>query len=127
MDMFMKASRKKLRFAYKGQASAEDLWDLSVEVLDGIYRKLRSEQKDATQDSLLTPPTGNLDLTLRVDIVKYIVETKLKEKEAQKKRAATRLRKQRIATLLEEKKDQGLKDKSIEELTKLLEELGQEE
>jgi hypothetical protein len=121
--MFEKAARMKLRFEYKGVATVEDLWDLKVEELDGIYRKLRVQQKETSGESLLTPPAGNDDLNLRVDIVKRIVSVKQAETEARADRATKLMRRRRIADIIAQKQEQSLMDKSEEELGALLAEM----
>lgn len=41
--MFETAVRNKMRFPYKGQISVEDLWDLDVNALDGVFKTLNSQ------------------------------------------------------------------------------------
>jgi hypothetical protein len=124
MELFERATKQKIRFQYKGQCSVEDLWDLPVEELDGIYQVLRSEQKDACGESLIRKPTvATTKLNLKVDLVKHIVGVKLQEVEARKARAENKLRKGRIAAILAQKQDQKLMDMSEEDLQKELENL----
>lgn len=119
--MFEQASRMKLRFNYKGQSSVEDLWDLSVEDLDSIYKVLRGSQKESVEDSLLdTESSTDKVLELQVNIVKHIFTTKQAEKEARKNAAETKMRKMKIAEIIAEKKDEGLKNLPVEELEKIL-------
>lgn len=122
--MFEQATRNKLRFAYKGQCSVEDLWDLPVEELDVLYQSLRLVQKERNSESLLEKrdTTGKV-LDLQVGIIKHIVVTRLAEVEEAKAEAANRLRKQKIMEIISTKQDKDLEEKSVEELTKLLEEL----
>jgi len=124
MSNFEKASRMKLRFTYKGQISVEDLWDLSPSVLDGIYSKLRAEQKAEAEDSLLKKTTvANRTRQLRVELVKHVVETKLAEAEARKSRAVNKLKKEKLATIIAKKQDESLENMSVEELQKAMDEL----
>ena len=44
-NMFEIATRNKFRFPFKGVISTEDLWDLSVESLDNVFKTLNSEMK----------------------------------------------------------------------------------
>jgi hypothetical protein len=122
--MFEKAARMKLRFDYRGQISVEDLWDLPVEVLDKVYSGLRAGQKAFEEESLLKTVSQERSLVdLKIEIVKHIVETKLKETEARKNRAMAKMQKEKIASIIEKKKDEGLASMSVEELQKAMEEL----
>ena len=39
-NIFEYAVRNKIRFPFKGMISSEDLWDLTLENLDSIYKTL---------------------------------------------------------------------------------------
>ena len=43
--MFEVAVRNKFRYPYKGVIATEDLWDLSVQQLDDIFKTLKSQEK----------------------------------------------------------------------------------
>ncbi|WP_243033922.1 hypothetical protein [Clostridium sp. AF50-3] len=47
------AARCKYRFPYRGNISVEDLWDLPVKALDGIFKTLNAEVKQSQEESLL--------------------------------------------------------------------------
>ena len=122
--MFEKAVRMKLRFNYKGLLSVEDLWDLSVNELDKIYQKLRKEQKDLNEDSLLEKQTKESEiLNLKVDLIKYIVKAKTDEVERGKERLARKLQREKIAAIIAKKQDEGLENMSLEDLKKAFEDL----
>ena len=122
--MFAKAIRMKLRFPHKGVCTTEDLWDLTPKALDEIYRKLRKEQKELEEDSLLIGPgIGTTKLNLQVDIIKHVVATKLNEAEERIKAAEKKEQKGRIMEIIAHKQDEALAGKSVDELTKLLEKL----
>lgn len=124
MKLFEKAVRKKLRFPFKGMVTVEDLWDLSVEELDKIYKKLNSQLKAREEESLLDAKSAkDEELELKVNILKYIVETKLEEKEKRKKQAEIARKKQKIMEIMESKKEEQLKDKSLEDLQEMMAEL----
>lgn len=123
-EMFIRASREKIRFPYKGQAAVEDLWDLSVVELDKIYKVLNAQMKQAKEDSLLeTKSEEDEKLAVRIGIVKYIVSVKLEEKKAAELAKERKEQKQRIMEILAGKRDEALKEKSVEELERMLKEL----
>lgn len=122
-NLFEIAARKKLRFPYNGQISVEDLWDLSVEKLDGIYKSLNMQLKQASEESLLETKSKEAKLLgIKVDIVKHIVSVKLEEKKAKEEAVLLKKRNQRIAKIIADKKDEAFKNMSVEELEKILEE-----
>ena len=124
-ELFIKASREKMRFPYKGLATAEDLWDLPVTELDKIYKSLNAKAKQAQEESLLEVKTSeDEELTAQIEIIKYIVSVKLEEKKAAEMAKERKAQKQKIMSILASKQDEALQGKSIEELEKMLGELG---
>ena len=125
-DLFVKATRKKFRFPFKGMISIEDLWDLNVVNLDTIFKTLNGEAKKAKEDSLLsTKSTEDKELDEKIEIIKYIVSVKLAEADKREKDAAIREEKRRIQEILANKKDEALQKKSVEELEAMLNKLNQ--
>lgn len=124
-ELFIKATREKMRFPYKGQATVEDLWDLSMTELDKIYKTLNAQQKRAQEDSLLdTKSEEDEELAAQIGIVKYIFTVKQEEKKAAETARERKEQKQKIMAILASKQDEALHGKSIEELEKMLDELG---
>jgi len=123
-DMFEIAVRNKLRFPFRGLISAEDLFDLSVENLDSIFKTLNSQVKQANEESLLVARTEEDDtLNTMIEIVKYIVKVKLDEEAARLQARERRLKKQKIMEIVASKQDADLQTKSIDELQSMLNEL----
>ena len=85
-NMFEIAARNKFRFPFKGMISTEDLWDLSVENLDNVFKMLNSEMKKTKEESLLSTKSKDDEvLELKIEIVKHIVAVKQEEKEVEKR------------------------------------------
>ena len=83
--MFEIATRKKLRFNFKGLKSVEELWDLSLTDLDSIFKGLNSEFKKSQEESLLDTKSEEDKLVeLKIQIIKYIVNVKKKKKQQNK-------------------------------------------
>jgi hypothetical protein len=123
--MFETASRSKLRFQFNGSISTEDLWDLSVEKLDMLYKLFNGRAKLTKEESLLgTPTKQEEELTLQIELIKYVVKTKLDEADARLKLREMKQKKERIMEIMANKQDADLQGKSLEELAKMIEELG---
>lgn len=123
-EIFEYATRHKLRFAFKGVLSVEDLWDLNPESLDNIYTTLVREQRKHADDSLLTSKSDeDTELLVKIDIVRYIFETKESERKAREAEAERSAQKQRILGIIADKQDAELKNMSVEELQAKLNEL----
>lgn len=122
--MFETALRGKFRFPFRGLISTEDLYDLSVESLDSIFKELNSQVKRVKEESLLgSKSLQDKELELKIDIIKHIVSTKLEESEKKAKAREIREQKQKVLEIIATKQNAELENKSIEELTKMLNEL----
>ena len=123
--MFEVAVRNKFRFPFKGVISVEDLWDLSVQQLDGIFKMLKSQEKKAQEESLLDTRTPEDEvLKTKIDIIRYIVTVKLDEAKQAERAKENRDQKQKILGILAEKQDADLRNKTPEELQAILNQLG---
>lgn len=126
VNMFEVATRNKMRFPYKGQISVEDLWDLSLPALDSVFKTLNSQMKQVKEESLLsTKSKADETLELQINIVKYIVSVKFAEKEAREKATEKAAQRQRIMEIMAKKQDESLENASMEDLQKMLTELGE--
>lgn len=122
MSMFEKASRMKLRFSTpRGPAGVEDMWDLPLPTLDAIFKDLNTLLKQSKEESLLEVKTAAATaLDLEVEIIKHIVSTRLAEMKTRNDAKATAARKQKLLEIIADKQEESLKNMSIEELTKLV-------
>lgn len=126
--MFAIATKRKYRYPYKGQISTEDLWDLNTEELDKIYKTLNQNLKNLDCDSLLATKTDHQkreidELRIKIDIIKYIVRTKLDEVKCREVMAANTAKKNHLHAILEMKENEELMKKSPDELRKMINEL----
>lgn len=119
--LFENATRGKYRFSFKGSITVEDLWDLSPQNLDTIYKSLTKELKQEQEESLLSEKTkADTVLDEKISIIRYIVSVKLKEAEDKKNEKALKDQKQKILSIIADKEDSELKGKSIDELKIML-------
>ncbi|WP_197492099.1 hypothetical protein [Paenibacillus jamilae] len=122
--MFEVALKNKFRFPFKGLVSTEDLFDLKVEDLDAIFKTLNSQLKRVKEESLLDTKTKeDKEIDVKIEIVKYIVTTKLAEKKLHLKAREQKEQKQKILAILSTKQNEDLQNKSVEELKAMLNEL----
>ncbi|MGJ4953125.1 hypothetical protein [Bradyrhizobium sp. HKCCYLS20291] len=130
-DLFLKASRIKLRFdTSKGPLAAEDLWDLPISSdrklnLADIALEAKGRLDKVSGLSFVKQPTKEIDQTdqLRFDILRFIIETKQDENAAAVAARDNATKKQRLLQLIAEKEDDSLKGKSVDELRALAESL----
>ena len=126
--MFETAIRSKVRFeTTKGQLSTEDLWDIPMtsklgfsldDIAKGLYKRIKETEE--TSFVVKKSPKNKL-LELKFEIVKYIIKTRLEEKEIAKNALAKAQQKEKILGLIADKEDEELKSKTKEDLLKMLE------
>lgn len=123
-NIFEYAVENKLRFPFKGSITVEDLFDLSVESLDLIYKSLNRERTKVNEDSLLkSKSVEDTVLSVKIEIVKYIVAKKLAQIEANKLAIEKKEKKNKILEVLARKQDESLQNMSIEDLQKMLDDI----
>ena len=123
-NIFEKAVKGKYRFPHKGQISVEDLYDLPLGALDTVFKALNTEVKKTDEESLLQTKSAEDDiLATKIEIVKYIFNEKLEEKKNQQESAERKEKKQKIMQIIATKQDEALRNASVEDLQKMLDDL----
>lgn len=125
-NIFEYATRNKLRFAStRGVLSVEQLWDVPLRSrddfnLDNIAKAANKALKEVSEESFveIKKTVEHTMRELSLEIVKYVIDTKIAEEEAAKTRAAKRLEKEKLLDILAEKQDGKLSKLSEEELKK---------
>ena len=128
--MWIEALSKKLRFEYNGLISIEDLFDLRLNELDEIYRKLKKELDEYKQyscDSLLDKDDEKDktcgELQLKIDVVTAVFNHLKKQQEELQRRIALQNQKDKILGIIADKENEELRNKSISELKELLDDI----
>ena len=128
--MFEQATRLKLRYdTPRGQISVEDLWDLPLTHekslnLDDIAKELFIKLQSNVGLSFVKKETSINDIhQLKFDIVKRIIDIKMKELDDRKLAASNKQMKDKLLNIIAERKDEELKNKPIEELVAMVEKL----
>jgi hypothetical protein len=130
-EMFEYATRYKLRFSsIKGELSVEQLWDVPLRSkddfnLNAVAKTANKALKDATEESFVETARNHLHIKLEtaLNIVKHIINVRLKEEEAAKKRADNKIEKEKLLEVLAEKQAGKLSALTEEELRKRIEAL----
>lgn len=130
-SLFLTATREKYRFSSPaGQLSVEDLWDLPLSSakgpsLDAVAKTLHRELKDAEGEVSFVRPAvkSTTELQAKFDIVKFVIETLVTERDAKTARAEKGAQRQKLLELLAKKKDESLEEKSPEELQAMIDAL----
>ena len=124
VNLFEAATRENYLFPFKGMINVIDLWNLSLTNLDSVFKTLNAEVKKSEEESLLNAKTKeDEELTNKIEIIKYIVNKKLAEKEARENEKKNKEKKQRILEIKAKRQDEALENMSDEDLDKLLADL----
>ena len=120
--MYKEASRLQLRFATtKGSLSTEQLWSLSLTELDALALNLENEYKNSGKKSFLTARSQKDKIAkLKFDVVLDILNTKVEEAEEERVKKENKEHNQKILSLIQEKRDENLRGKSLKELEGML-------
>lgn len=130
-NIFEYATRNKLRFASsRGELTVEQLWDVPLRSTDGfnlnaVAKIANDALKAANEENFVetTRTTKNVRIENAFEVVKSIIDVKLADEAANKKRAENRIKREKLLTALAEKQDGRLSEMSERELKKQIAEL----
>lgn len=130
-NIFEYATRTKLRFAsIRGELTIEQLWDVPLRSKDDfnlnvVAKTTNKALKEISEESFVET-TKTAEHTRRetaLEVVKYVIETKIAEETAAEKRAANKKEKEKLLQILAEKQDGKLSELSEKELKKRIADL----
>jgi hypothetical protein len=122
-NLFQSATRNKTRFESQvGLLTVEQLWDLPLTSqrgasLDDVGRRLLQALKAQSEESLVTAHSTGRQATERsIELVKAIIDTKQREAEEARSRAANAAQKAKLLEILARKQDTALEAMSEDEI-----------
>jgi hypothetical protein len=132
MEIFAIAAREQYRFATpRGLVTVEALWQMPLSAKDGFdlnntAKAVNNELKAMAEESFVDekPVPGRQHTENRLEIVKYVIATKMAENTAARSAIAKKEEKQKLLTLLDDKNNEELKKLSPAELRARIEALG---
>ena len=125
-NLFQYATRNKLRFqSTRGELTAEQLWDVPLRSrddfnLNGVAQAASKAWKAISEESFVetAKTVAHTRLEMALEVVKYVIETKLAEEAVTKKRADNKIEREKLLEILAEKQDGKLSELSEKELQK---------
>lgn len=132
-NLFEYATCNKLRFASsRGELTVEQLWDVPLRSrddfnLNAVAKAASKALKEIAEENFVettkTPDHTRREATLAT--IQYVIEVKLGEEEAAKKRADNKLEKEKLLKILAEKQEGKLSELTERELQKRIAALGE--
>ena len=125
-NIFEYATRNKLRFAsMRGELTVEQLWDVPLRSRDDfnlntIAKAANKAFKEISEESFVetTKTAGHVRLETALEVVKYVIDTKITEEKAAATRAERKQEKEKLLQILAEKQAGKLSELSEKELQK---------
>lgn len=130
-NIFEYASRNKLRFtSSRGELTVEQLWDVPLRSTDGfnlnaVAKAANEAVKSANEENFVETKrtAAHTRIETVFEVVKHVIDVKLADEAAAKKRAENRIKKEKLLAALAEKQDGKLSEMSERELKKQIAEL----
>ena len=127
MDLFIKAARQGWRYSsVKGLISTEQLWQLPLQDkksnfdLDSVAKAVNAEVKQQEEESFVTPAKTDDTVRQKLELVRYVISTKIAERDAADNARARAEERQKILAILGKKADAALEAAPEDELRKRL-------
>lgn len=130
-NLFEYATRNKLRFAsVRGELTTEQLWDVPLRSsdnfnLNAVAKNANKAVEAANEENFVetsrTPAHVRVETAL--EVVKHVIEVKLADEAAAKRRAENRIKREKLLIALAEKQDGKLSEMSERELKKQIADL----
>lgn len=127
--LFIKATRQAWRFSSsKGLISTEQVWQLPLQSRDGfdldsVAKAANAEVKQQEEESFVTPTKTDDTSRQKLELVRYVINVKISERDAAANAKAKAEERQKILDILDKKASAALEAASEEELRKRLAEL----
>lgn len=130
-NIFEYASRNKLRFASsRGELTTEQLWDVPLRSTDNfnlnaVAKATNEAVKAANEENFVETSRSSIHTRIETsfEIIKHVIEVKLADEAATKKRSENKIKREKLLTALSEKQDGKLSEMSERELKKQIAEL----
>lgn len=130
-NIFEYATRNKLRFSSsRGELTTEQLWDVPLRSNDGfnlnaVAKAANEAVKAVNEENFVetTRTTAHVRVETAFEVVKHIIDIKLADEAAAKKRTENKVKREKLLKALAEKQDGKLSEMSERELKKQIAEL----
>ena len=124
--LFIKATRQGWRYpSVKGQINTEQLWQLPLQNRDGfdldsVAKAVNAEVKQQEEESFVTPAKTDDTIRQKLELVRYVISTKIAERDAETNAKARADERRRILEILDKKANAALEAAPEDELRKRL-------